>query len=125
MPSPNDQTSQPAAAAAASVPERTHRVWTWINWVLALLTAPAAALAMIFGVGAVMSTAACSDTECPNLGPSGIVFDVLFYGAPVIAALTIVVSFFTATRHRGIVVPVCGWTLLAADVVAMALTFTR
>jgi hypothetical protein len=96
-----------------------------VNWALALLTAPAAALVMVFGIGAVMSTAACSDQACPNLGPSGIVFDVLYYGAPVVAALTILASFFTASHRRGIVVPLCGWALLAADVIAMAITFSR
>lgn len=125
MPSSDNPTSELATDADASPPEGTRRVWTWINWALALLTAPAAALAMVFGLGAVMSTAACSDAECPNLGPSGVVFSLLYYGAPAIAVLTIFVSVFTATRRRGVIVPLCGWALLAADVAAMALTFTR
>ncbi|MDT5174427.1 MAG: hypothetical protein QOG37_1678, partial [Mycobacterium sp.] len=37
-----------------------------VNWALALLTVPAAALIMIFAVGAAMSFAACS-TQCPDL----------------------------------------------------------
>jgi hypothetical protein len=32
----------------------------------------------------------------------------------------IVISFFTAKRRKGIVVPLLGWALLVADVVVMA-----
>ena len=93
-----------------------------INWVLALLTVPAAALIMVFAVGAAMSMAACS-SNCPGLGPDGIVYGILFYGAPVVAALTIIVSFFTAFRRRGFVVPLVGLALLLADFAAIALLF--
>ncbi len=74
---------------------------------MALLTVPAAAVVLIFALGAVMSTAACNERQCPNLGPSGIGFGVLFYGAPVIAALAIIISFFTARRRWGMAVPLC------------------
>ena len=77
------------------------------------------ALSMFFQ----MSIAACSDRRCPNLGPSGLFYGVLFYGAPVVAVLTIVASIFTATRRRGFIVPLCGWALLVADIVATALLF--
>ncbi|EUA78613.1 hypothetical protein I553_2903 [Mycobacterium xenopi 4042] len=60
---------------------RPGRVRLWVNWVLALLTVPAAVVVLIFALGAVMSTAACSDEQCPTLGPGGIGFGVLFYGA--------------------------------------------
>src|SRR5450755_620998 len=56
---------------------------TVANWVLTLLTVPAAALTMIFAVGGAMSIAACSAPQCPALGQSGLVYGVLFYGAPV------------------------------------------
>jgi hypothetical protein len=100
-------------------------VWLWVNWVLALLTVPAAALVMIFALGAVMSTAACSDQQCPNLGPGGISFGVMFYGAPVVAAIVIVLSFFTARRRWGVAVPLGGLALLVADVVTLALTVVQ
>jgi hypothetical protein len=120
----SSQKSEPTPETGAA-PEtgRRQRVRTWVNWALALLTAPAAAMVMIFGIGAVMSTAACSDMQCPNVGPSGTVYGVLYYGAPVVAALTILASFFTARRPRGVVVPLCGWALLALDAVVMAVTF--
>jgi hypothetical protein len=47
----------------------------------------------------------------------------LYYGAPVVAGVTIFASFFTANRRRGIIVPLCGWGLLAADVALLAVTF--
>ena len=72
-----------------------------------------------------MSTAACSDKACPNLGPNGISFDALFYGAPVVAALTVVVSFFTARRRWGFVVPLVAIVLLIADVAILATTVAQ
>jgi hypothetical protein len=87
---------------------------------LALSTVPAAAIVMLFALGGVMSTDGCSDRSCPSLGRGGIDFGVAFYGAPVVALVVIVISFFTAKRRAGIVVPVCGWALLVADVALMA-----
>lgn len=109
------------------VPAETdnRRARLWVNWIAAVLTAAGAALVMVFAMGAVMSTAACSTAECPDLGPSGAVFGVLYYGAPVIAALTIVASIFTAGRRRGFLVPVAGWLLLALDLLALLIAFRR
>ena len=52
----------------------------------------------------------------------GISFDVLFYGAPAVAALTVIVSFFTARRRWGIVVPVFALALLVTDITILAVT---
>jgi hypothetical protein len=52
-------------------------------------------------------------------------FGVLFYGAPVVAVLTIAISLHTATRKRGILVPLCGWALLAADLAVLAISFRQ
>ncbi|WP_409426934.1 hypothetical protein [Mycobacterium sp. SMC-11] len=101
------------------------RARLWVNWAAALLTAAGAALVMVVATGAVMSTAACSTAECPDLGPSGVVFGMLYYGAPVIAALTILASFFTAGRRRGFWVPVAGWALLGIDLLALVIAFRR
>ncbi|BBZ11647.1 hypothetical protein [Mycobacterium branderi] len=110
---------------ATSDTRRESRLRLWVNWVLALLTIPAAAVVLVFTLGAVMSTAACSDKECPNLGPHGIGFGVLFYGAPVLSAVTIVVSFFTARQRWGFVVPLCALALLVADIVLVAVTVAQ
>lgn len=104
---------------------RTDRLRLWVNWALALLTAIGAGVAMALALGAVMSTAACSDKACPNLGPRGISFDTLFYGAPAVAAVTILLSFFTARRRWGFVVPVAALTLLIADVAILAITVAQ
>ena len=101
------------------------RVRLWVNWALALLTVVGAAVVMAVALGAVMSTAACSDKACPNLGPNGISFDTLFYGAPVVAALAVVASFFTARRRWGFVIPVVAIALLIADVAILATTVTQ
>lgn len=103
--------------------DRNRRVRLAVNWGLALLTIVGAVLAHIFALGAVMSVAGCSTSECPDLGPSGALFSVLYYGAPVVAAVTIVVSFFTASRRWGIAVPMTAWALLIADVALLAITF--
>jgi hypothetical protein len=95
----------------------------WVTWVLALLTVPAAAAVMIIGIGAAMSVAACSRPQCPDLGPSGLLYGVLLYGAPVVAVLTIALTFMMATRRWGVAVPLGGLALLLADVAVMALLF--
>ncbi|HYB35272.1 MAG TPA: hypothetical protein VEF72_05485 [Mycobacterium sp.] len=95
----------------------------WVKRVLAVLTVPGVAIVLILALGAVMSTAACSGQQCPDLGPAGIGFGVLFYGALVVALLVIVISFFTASRRWGIVIPLCGWALLIADIAILAVAF--
>ncbi|WP_396891278.1 hypothetical protein [Mycobacterium sp. Z3061] len=90
-----------------------------VNWVLALLTVPGAAIVMLFALGAVMSTDSCTQNRCPSLG-GGISFDVFFYGPPLVAVLVIVASVFTAKRHGGIAVPLVGLALLVTDVAILA-----
>jgi hypothetical protein len=107
--------------------ESRHRgnIWPWVNWGLALTTVPAAAIVMLFALGAVMNTDACVDNGCSGLGRGGIDFGVAFYGAPAVALVVIFVSFFTAKRKGGVVVPMCGWALLVADVAIMAATVAQ
>jgi hypothetical protein len=117
-----DSNKQPASAGDS---DRTKRLRLWVNWALAALTVLGAAAVMFFALGSVMSTAACSDKQCPNLGPKGISFDMLFYDPLVVAALTVVVSFFTARRRWGVVVPVVALALLGADVGILAATVAQ
>lgn len=100
-------------------------VWPWVNWGLALTMVPAAAIVMLFALGAVMSTDPCADHSCPGLGGGAINFGVAFYGAPAVALAVLFVSFFTAKRKGGLVVPLCGWALLIADVAVMAATVAQ
>jgi Na+(H+)/acetate symporter ActP len=111
--------------ARSATPSSTTRRRLWANWGLALLTVGGAAAVMAVALGAVMSTAACGDKQCPNLGPSGISFNTLFYGAPVVAALTIVASLFTARRRWGFVVPVLALALLSADSAVLVTTVAQ
>lgn len=111
-----------SAAGPARTGDRGRNVWPWVNWGLALATVPAAAIVMLFALGAVMSADGCSDRSCPNLSHGGIDFGVAFYGAPAVAVVVIVLSFFTARRRAGIVVPLGGWALLIADVALLAVS---
>ena len=92
-----------------------------LTWVLALLTVPVAIVAVIFAVGGVMSNSGCSGQACT--GPGSVLFGVLFYGAPVVAAVAIVASFVTAKRRWGIAVPLAALALLAADLVILLVSF--
>jgi hypothetical protein len=111
--------------AESEVNKRGHRRRLWLNWGLALLTAVGAGITMAVALGAVMSTAACSDKACPNLGPRGISFDALYYGAPAVAVVTIVLSIFTAGRRWGFVIPVTALALLIADIAILAVTVAQ
>jgi hypothetical protein len=112
-----------AQPPAGDHPSRRPRVW--VTWALALLTVPAAALVMLFDVGAAVSTAACNGAQCPALGPHGLGYGVLLYGAPVIAVVTIVATVFAATHRRGFLVPLWGLALLLGDVAVTSMLFSK
>src|SRR5436309_11032494 len=103
---------------------RTPRARLWVNWGLALLTAVIAGVVMAVALGAVMSTAACSDKACPNLG-GGISFNVLYYGAPALAVATILLSVFTARRRWGFAVPATALALQIADIAVIVTTVAQ
>jgi hypothetical protein len=109
----------------SGTPASNTRLRLWLNWALAVLTVIGAGAAMAVALGAVMSTAACSDKACPNLGPHGISFDALYYGAPAVALITVVLSFFTARRRWGFVVPVVALALLIADMAIVTVTVAQ
>jgi hypothetical protein len=117
---PGGAAQRPRGGSAGGGPTRAP-----INWVLALLTVPGAAIVMLFALGAVMSTDACSDRQCPHLGFASADFNTLFFGAPAVAAAVIVLSFFTAKRPKGVAVPLIGWALLVADVAMLAFTVSQ
>jgi hypothetical protein len=94
-----------------------------LNWVLALLTLPAAAAVVGYAFLQVMGTAACSDRSCPRLGPGEIGFAIITYGAPAVAILAVLLSFVTARKPRGILVPVIAFVLLIVAAVVLFLTF--
>jgi|ERR1700720_2401560 len=114
----HDQYETTAATDDVRTPSdaRGARTRPWVNWTLAVLTVPAAVVVVLVGLGVFMSYAACSSRPCPQQGPGGISLEILWFGSPVVAALTLIISFFTARRRHGIVAPLCAWALLAADV---------
>ena len=95
--------------------------WTWINWTLSLLTAPAAALLMSFALARAADAALCTSAGC--LAAGGPLFDLLYYGAAGTAALTLFLAFFCATHRGGIVVWMLGWILLLADLAVLVAVF--
>jgi hypothetical protein len=114
--------SMTASNAADTHPDKAPRARLWVNWLLALSTILGAAVVQLFAMGAVMGTSACSNPNCPK--PSGFVYGLLTYSAPVVAVLAIVLSFFTAGHRRGFVVPLVAWVLLILDVAILAATFS-
>jgi hypothetical protein len=92
------------------------------NWVLALLTIVGAAAAVLFAYGTALGSSGCSDRACPHLGLANAVFGPVVYGAPVVALVTIAVSFVTAKLRRGWIVPAIAWILLVAGPVVLALS---
>ncbi|MGV9800829.1 hypothetical protein ACWDTP_22545 [Mycobacterium sp. NPDC003449] len=95
-----------------------------VNWVLAILTVPAAVAVYLTGMAAVMSLAGCTgEPVCSDKGPGEFWFGILFYGAPVVPIVTIAVSIVTARLRRGIVVPLVALALLAIDFAVLVLTF--
>lgn len=93
-----------------------------VNWVLALLTIPGAIAVVAYSYLQVMGTAACVERAC-RLGPGEFVFGLIMYGTPVVAVVAIVLSFFTARRPRGFVVPALAWAWLVVTALILALTF--
>jgi hypothetical protein len=100
-----------------------HRRRTITNWVLAALTVPGALVIILYQYGQVLATAGCSEHTCAKLGPSPFVFGLIEYGAPVVAVVAVALSFVTARKRYGIVVPLAAWALLIIGLVVLTITF--
>jgi hypothetical protein len=94
------------------------------NWILALATIPGAVAVVVFLYMQILGTAGCSNQPCPRQGPGELGFTLIQYGVPVVAVVSVVLSFFTARRRGGILVPVVAWLLLIAAFVVLVLSFT-
>ena len=113
-----------ALTNAEGRPASDHRGRTVVNWILALLTIPGALAVVGFAYMQVLGTAACTDKTCGGLGPSETVFGLILYGSPFVPVVAIALSFFTARRRLGFIVPACAWALLVAGFAILALTFS-
>ena len=100
------------------------RSWRVINWILALATIPGAVAVVVFAYIQILGSAGCSDQTCPRRGPSELGFTLIQYGLPIVAVVTVLLSFFTARRRNGILVPVVAWLLLIAGFVVLVVSFT-
>ena len=111
-------------ATSTNETERVHHPGRTLNWILALATIPGAVAVVVFLYVQVLGTAGCNDQPCPRQGPGELGFTLIQYGAPVVAVVAVVLSFFTARRRGGIVVPALAWLLLIAAFVVLAFSFT-
>lgn len=93
------------------------------NWAAALATSLGAAAVVLFAYMEVLGTAGCSDRTCAHLGPNEFGFTVITYGAPIVAAAAILLSFATARKRWGSVVPITAWILLIAAFAVLLATF--
>jgi hypothetical protein len=96
---------------------------TAVNWGLALSTIIGGLIVEAFAFMQVMGTAGCSDRICPHEGPGDFGFGLIMYGTPVVVLVTIALSFVTARRPRGWVVPAVAWALLIVAFIVLAVTF--
>lgn len=90
-----------------------------IHWIAALLTIIGAAAAEIVAYGLTLGTAACTDHSCPHLALADVAYGPVVYGAPVVAIVAIALSFITARKRWGWVVPAVAWLLLIAGPVLL------
>ena len=104
---------------------RSHNGRVALNWTLALLTIPGAAAVVLYSYVQVLGTAGCTGGICARQGPGEFTFGLIMYGTPVVAAVAIALSFVTARRAQGILVPVIAWGLLVIAALILALTFSR
>ncbi|HEY7053129.1 MAG TPA: hypothetical protein VH496_13495 [Mycobacterium sp.] len=111
-----------ADTTESSTPERAGRGATVLNWAFALLTVPVAIVVLVVALGGVMSLSGCTGNTCQAPGPG--LFTVLFYGAPVISALTLFASFVTARRRWGIAVPLAALGLQVVALVVLVFGFS-
>jgi hypothetical protein len=113
----------PADDGESTADARPHTRRTVVNWILALLTIPGAAAVVGFAYLQVLGTAGCTQGTC-RLGPGEFVFGLIMYGPPVVAAVAIALSFVTAQRPRGFVVPTIAWVLMVAAFAILVSTFS-
>ena len=104
--------------------EQVGRTGRIVNWVLALATLPGAVVVVAFLYMQILGTAGCNAQPCPREGPGELGFTLIQYGAPAVAVVAVVLSFFTARRRGGILVPLVAWLLLIVAFVVLVFSFT-
>jgi len=114
---------QAAVVEPAAEAERVHTGRAFANWILAVLSLVGALAVVAFAYLKVLGTAACNAGGCDNLGPGETVFGLILYGTPIVALVAILLSFFTARRRRGYVIPLIAWAVVLAALAVLIVTF--
>ena len=114
---------QRAASERGDDAGRSHSGRAVFNWVLAALSVVGALAVVAFAYLKVLGTAACTDRMCGELGPGETVFGLILYGTPIVAVVAVLLSFFTARRRLGVLVPVCAWIVVISALLVLVLTF--
>jgi hypothetical protein len=91
-----------------------------LNWVLGVATVPAAIGIVGLVYIQILGSAGCSGA-CATMSET--TFTLIEFGVPAVAVLTVLASFFTAGRRRGILVPLIAWALLVLATVVIFLSF--
>lgn len=100
-----------------------HRGRTFWNWTAAILALIASLAVVVFAYVSVIGTAACTDGTCGGTGPSETAFGLVLYATPIVGALAVLASFFTAKRTKGFVVPLIAWLVVVAALGVLLVTF--
>jgi hypothetical protein len=114
---------QRAADGRSADADSAHTGKAVVNWVAAALSMVGALAVVAFAYVKVLGTAACTDRMCDDLGPSETVFGLILYGTPVVAIVALLLSFFTARRRLGFVVPLIAWAVVLAALLVLIVTF--
>jgi hypothetical protein len=96
---------------------------TTLTWVAAVLAVLAAVAVVGFAYLKVLGTAACTDRMCDDMGPSEPVFGFILYGTPIIAVVALVITFVTARKPWGFVLPLIAWAVVAVSLIILIVTF--
>ncbi|MDX1890355.1 hypothetical protein [Mycolicibacterium sp. 050158] len=112
-----------ASTERADVDRASHGGRTALNWMLAILSAVGALAVVVYAYLQVLGTAGCTAGDCGGVGPSESVFGLIEYGVPVVAVVCIALSFLTARRRYGIVVPIIAWALIIVAALVLYGTF--
>lgn len=100
-----------------------HRGSTFWNWTAALLALLASVAVVVFAYMQVLGTAGCANGSCDGYGPDPTTFGLIQYGTPVVGVLAVLVSFVTAKRRWGFVVPLLAWVVVLTAAATLVVTF--
>lgn len=108
-------------SAGRNTPAPRARTYLVTNWSLALASLLGAAAVVIFAYEQLLS-AGCNQMSC-SPSPGDFWFTLITRGAPIGAVLAVGISFFTAKRRLGFLVPLAAWAFLVFCYAALVVAF--